>query len=95
VTKNGGIAPTGAHKTYVALLEVLSVLRKRGKFAYMVSMNSFATKIALKYRRQLKLHNFVEYTGDTIIQRDGIRETDILMSNSEKFDVATRIGIMC
>lgn len=83
-------APTGAGKTDIALLAVLRTLRKRLKVVYIAPMRALATEIASKYRRQLRSHRILEYTGDTEVEVERVVGSDVIVSTPEKFDVVTR-----
>lgn len=93
-------APTGAGKTDVAMLAILRCLadyHRRSlpfKIIYVAPMKALAAEVADKF--SLRLAPFKvkvrECTGDMQLSRQEIRETHMLVTTPEKWDVLTRHG---
>ena len=100
-------APTGAGKTDIAMLTVLSCLKEhvvddKGtidlsafKIVYVAPMKALATEIVGKFSTRLKSYGVTvrECTGDTQLTRAQISGTQMLVTTPEKWDVLTRKGL--
>lgn len=98
-------APTGAGKTNVALLAILRVLEnhrdpKTGKLdtlafkcVYIAPLKALVAEQTREFERRLALlYGLVvnELTGDLLLSQKEVRETQILVTTPEKWDVVTR-----
>eukprot|EP00457_Paulinella_chromatophora_P000148 gb/GEZN01000148.1/.p1 GENE.gb/GEZN01000148.1/~~gb/GEZN01000148.1/.p1 ORF type:complete len:2144 (+),score=329.45 gb/GEZN01000148.1/:63-6494(+) len=95
-------APTGAGKTNVAMLCILNeigkhitenVLRKElFKIVYVAPMKALAQEVASKFSDRLQSLGVVvkELTGDMQLTKKEIKDTQIIVTTPEKWDVVTR-----
>ena len=89
-------APTGAGKTDVALLAIMRVIEApksdNFKIIYLAPMKALAAEITKKFSKKLAPLNVKvrEFTGDMSLTKDEIRETNVIVSTPEKWDVITR-----
>lgn len=99
-------SPTGSGKTNVAMLTILREIRNQMdtnmkrinfenvKIIYVAPMKALAAEVVAKFRKRLlPLRVAVrELTGDMQLTRREIRETQIIVTTPEKWDVITRKG---
>ena len=96
-------APTGAGKTNVALMCMLSVisqyLRDDGsvdldafKIVYVAPMKALVQEVVLNFTRKLAPFNIQvkELSGDQNLTRQQISETQLIVTTPEKWDIITR-----
>ena len=96
-------APTGAGKTNVAVLSLLSLFSqyvnnegavRRGGFkaVYIAPMKALVHEVVQSLRIRLKPLGLVvnELSGDASLSRHEMEETDVIITTPEKWDVVTR-----
>ncbi|KAF1744996.1 hypothetical protein MXB_4405, partial [Myxobolus squamalis] len=95
-------APTGAGKTYIALLTVLRELKlcfnekkikiNEIKVVYIAPMKALASEITQKFIKSLSFLNLniKQVTGDTRISNHKISMCNIIVTTPEKWDILTR-----
>ena len=99
-------APTGAGKTNIALLTILSEVShhinpaatswdmslKQFKIIYIAPLKALAAEIVTKFQTALAYLKIQvrELTGDMNLSKQEIQETHILVATPEKWDVVTR-----
>lgn len=96
-------APTGAGKTNVALLSILSIindiydneakkLTKNFKVVYISPLKALATEIVNKFQSKLKYLGVQvrEFTGDMSMSKKELQMVNIIVATPEKWDVVTR-----
>jgi pre-mRNA-splicing helicase BRR2 len=95
-------APTGAGKTNVAMLAILRVLANhrdaagaldmRFKCVYIAPLKALVQEQTRELQRRLTAFGVVvsELTGDALLSRQQIAETQVLVTTPEKWDVVTR-----
>ncbi|XP_072153378.1 activating signal cointegrator 1 complex subunit 3 isoform X4 [Bemisia tabaci] len=97
-------APTGAGKTNVALLTIVSTIRNfiraekininEFKIVYVAPMKALAAEMTANFSKKLKGLNITvqELTGDMQLTKAEISKTQMLVTTPEKWDVVTRKG---
>lgn len=97
-------APTGAGKTNIALLTILHVWKEKCKenlsttdgprVVYIAPMKALASEVTENFQRRLKCLGIVvkEMTGDMQLSYQEARNTDIIVTTPEKWDIITRKG---
>ncbi|SJX63979.1 probable ATP dependent RNA helicase [Sporisorium reilianum f. sp. reilianum] len=97
-------APTGAGKTNVAMLTILSEIGKwrdetsgeidlnAFKIVYVAPMKALVSEQAANFRERLQPYGIVvnELTGDSQLTKAQIAETQIIVTTPEKWDVISR-----
>lgn len=96
-------APTGAGKTNIAMLTVVSQIKKHFneagvlrkdefKIVYIAPMKALAAEMVENFSKRLEPLGIVvrELTGDMQLSKQEILETQMLVTTPEKWDVVTR-----
>ncbi|PAV79673.1 hypothetical protein WR25_24921 [Diploscapter pachys] len=96
-------APTGAGKTNIAMLTILNTVHEHRysngqiakddfKIIYIAPMKALATEMTENFGKRLEPLGLKvrELTGDTVLSRKEIEETQMLILTPEKWDVVTR-----
>lgn len=96
-------APTGAGKTNVAMIAVLreigmhrdesgAVQLDAFKVVYVAPMKSLVREMVMTFSKRLKPFGVrvMELSGDTQLSREQLRDTQILVTTPEKWDIVTR-----
>jgi pre-mRNA-splicing helicase BRR2 len=96
-------APTGSGKTNIALLTILRVLdshrRPNGSFdlpafkiVYVAPMKALVNEVcgSLRHRLQAFGVNVQELTGDVQLSKQQLKETQVIVTTPEKWDIVTR-----
>eukprot|EP00698_Gefionella_okellyi_P015841 TRINITY_DN4494_c0_g1_i1.p1 TRINITY_DN4494_c0_g1~~TRINITY_DN4494_c0_g1_i1.p1 ORF type:complete len:2123 (+),score=500.62 TRINITY_DN4494_c0_g1_i1:747-6371(+) len=91
-------APTGAGKTNVAMLTILRQLEQvnhdlsRFKVVYVAPMKALVQEVAHSFQTRLESYGIKvsELTGDQQLNKQQIRDTHIIITTPEKWDVVTR-----
>ncbi|KAJ3372967.1 DEIH-box ATPase [Allomyces arbusculus] len=99
-------APTGAGKTNVAMLTVLSLLndfrdpdsgvinKDAFKIVYIAPMKALVQEVVGNFGARLKPYNLqvAELTGDAQLNKQQLHDTTMIVTTPEKWDVITRKG---
>lgn len=97
-------APTGAGKTNIAMLSILSVLsryrdsesgqidKKAFKIVYISPMKALVAEQVMAFQKRLESYGIEvrELTGDSNLTRQQIEDTQIIVTTPEKWDIVTR-----
>ncbi|VDN52188.1 unnamed protein product [Dracunculus medinensis] len=95
-------APTGAGKTNIAMLAILNtihehtfksqILKDEFKIIYLAPMKALAAEMTETFGKRLSIFGLKvrELTGDTVLSKSEIVNTQMLVLTPEKWDVITR-----